>query len=161
MAAMAESPLAPHGILLVQAYPGQYSAEAIDRLRAAAPLARLIALLGSWCEGEPRSGLPLPGVVRIYWREAAVRFRRELPRWFEADSAWALPVTAAEEERLMATTNTPLPSGDGLVVIWVRRREVAELLADACRAVGCADRLAPSAVVRTGVRGRGSDLRRR
>ncbi len=28
--------------------------------RCAAPLARLIVLLGSWCHGEPRSGRPLP-----------------------------------------------------------------------------------------------------
>ena len=81
---LAEGLPAPHGIVLAQAYPGQFSPVAIDRLRNLAPLARLIAILGSWCEGEPRSGHPLPGVIRIYWHQAAERIRREFPRWFEA-----------------------------------------------------------------------------
>ena len=45
-ALVAASPQTPHGIVLVQAYPGLYSAAAVDCLRAAAPLARLIALTG-------------------------------------------------------------------------------------------------------------------
>jgi hypothetical protein len=137
-AALAEGSLAPHGIVLAQSYPGQFSPAGVERLRAAAPLARLIALAGNWCEGEPRSGRPLPGVVRIYWHEAAVRFRRELPRWFEADSAWSLAATASDEERLLASVAAPLPSGNGLIAIWTRRREMAELLADACRRAGYA-----------------------
>ena len=96
------------------------------------------ALLGSWCEGEPRSGRPLPGVVRVYWHEAAVRFRRELPRWCEADSAWSLPATASDEERLLVSNAAPLTSGEGLIAIWARRREMAELLADTCGAAGYA-----------------------
>jgi hypothetical protein len=55
-AALAHAALAPHGIVLLQTYPDQYSAAAVDRLRAFAPLARLIAIQGGWCEGEPRSG---------------------------------------------------------------------------------------------------------
>ena len=71
-AALAEGMLTAHVIVLAQAYPDQFSAAAIDRLRSLAPLARLIAILGSWCEGEPRSGHPLPGVIRMYWHQAAV-----------------------------------------------------------------------------------------
>ena len=147
--------IAPHGVVLAQAYPGQYSAAAGRApLVAAIPLARWLALLGSWCEGEPRSGHPLPGVVRVYWHEAAVRFRRELPRWFAPDSAWTLPVTANEEERLLAAAGRPLSSNvaatvyplaggvlsasEGLIAIRTTRREMAELLADACRAGGFA-----------------------
>jgi hypothetical protein len=108
----------------------------VDRLRTAAPLARLIVLLGSWCEGEPRSGRPLPGVVRVYWHEASARFRRELPCWFSRDSAWSLPITATDEERMLVTSTASLPRGSGLVAIWTRRREMADLLADACRCAG-------------------------
>ena len=47
-------------IVVAQAYPGQYAADRIDGLRRLAPLARVIGLLGSWCEGEVRSGRPWP-----------------------------------------------------------------------------------------------------
>ncbi len=54
----------PHAVVLAQARPGQFTDSAIDRLRGLAPLARWIAILGSWCEGESRSGHPLPGMTR-------------------------------------------------------------------------------------------------
>jgi hypothetical protein len=138
VAALSGDQASPHAIVLAQSYPGQFPAIEVERLRAAAPLARLIALLGSWCEGEPRSGQPPPGVVRVYWHEAAARFRRELPQWFARDSVWTLPMTATEEERQLATSGTPLPFGAGLVAIWTRRPEMAKLLSDACRSAGYA-----------------------
>ena len=137
--ALAEDLFTVHGIVLAQAYPGQFSAVAIDRLRSLAPLARLIAILGSWCEGEPRSGHPLPGVIRMYWHQAAVRIRWEFPRCFEAESSvWGLPATATDEERLLASIDAPLPEGRGLVALWTRRPEMEGLLADACHRGGYA-----------------------
>jgi len=138
-----------HGIVLAQTYPDQFSVVAIDRLRKLAPLARLIAILGSWCEGEPRSGHPLQGVIRIYWHQAAVRLRREfaggadgtrrVPATFETEgSAWRLPATASDEERLLAAVHLPLPKGNGLVAIWTRLPEMEGLLSDACRRGGYA-----------------------
>jgi hypothetical protein len=130
-------PYDPHGIVLAQAWPNQFSAPAVDRLRNLAPLARLIAIQGSWCEGEPRSGHPLPGVIRIYWHQAAIRIRLEFPLGIQSQgSAWRLPATATDEERLLASIAAPLPKGNGLVAIWTRRPEMEELLADACRRVG-------------------------
>ncbi len=135
--ALAEDLPTVHGIVLAQAYPDQFSVAAIDRLRSLAPLARLIAILGSWCEGEPRSGHPLPGVTRIYWHQAAVRLRREFPPCFETEgSAWRLPATATDEERLLASIRAPLPNGVGLVAIWTRQPEMECLLSDACRRGG-------------------------
>jgi hypothetical protein len=139
IAASSEGLLAPHAIVLVQAYPDQFPSAAIDRLRGLAPLVRLIVVQGSWCEGEPRSGRPLPGAIRMYWHQAALRIRREFPRWLQAeDSAWRLPVTASDEERLLAAIGAPLPKGDGLVAIWTRRPEMEALLSDACHKVGYA-----------------------
>jgi hypothetical protein len=125
--------------VLLQDYPDQFSGAAIDRLRNLAPLARLIAIQGSCCEGEPRSGHPLPGVIRMYWHQAAERIRREFPHGFAADAAaWRLPATATDEERLLAAVDEPLPMGRGLVAIWTRRPEMEGLLADACRRGGYA-----------------------
>jgi hypothetical protein len=138
-AAISEGSPAAHAIVLAQAYPSQFSVAAVDRLRSLAPLTRLIAILGCWCEGEPRSGHPLPGVVRMYWHQAAVEIRREFPHWLHPEgSAWRLPATATDEERLLASIRAPLPSGKGLVAIWTRRPDMEGLLADACRRAGYA-----------------------
>ena len=79
-AALAAGKIVPDVIVVVQAFPGQFSHAMVDRLRRAAPLARLIGLLGSWCEGETRTGSPWPGAVRTYWHQWAIRCDRELRR---------------------------------------------------------------------------------
>jgi hypothetical protein len=140
--ALADGSLAPQAIVLAQAWPDQFSAVQIDGLRRLAPLARLVAILGSWCEGEPRSGTPLPGVRRIYWHQAGVRIRREFSGFLNGMSpAWRLPVTATDEERLLASIDAPplVPAHrDGLIAIWTRRPEMHSLLSDACRRAGYA-----------------------
>jgi hypothetical protein len=137
LTALAEGGVTADGIVLVQAYPDQFPTAAIDRLRNQAPLARLVVIQGSWCEGEPRSGHPLPGVMRVYWHQAAVRIRREFSGWFENQgSLWRLPITATDEERLLASLEAPLPKGQGLVAIWTRRPEMEALLSDVCRKSG-------------------------
>src|SRR2546427_7236671 len=60
-----EAANAPIAMVLVQSRPGQISRGSVERLHAAAPLARLVALVGTWCDGELRSGRPWPGVVRV------------------------------------------------------------------------------------------------
>src|SRR5438105_6254944 len=67
----AESVHVPTAIVLAQSRPGQISRGNVERLRAAAPLARLVRLVGAWCEGEGRSESHSSGVVRvpvIAWR---------------------------------------------------------------------------------------------
>ncbi len=134
---LGESLPAPHAIVLAQEYPDQFSSLAMDRLRNLAPLARWIAIQGSWCEGEPRSGHPLLGVMHMYWHQTAIEIRREFPHWFQPHGClWRLPATATDEERLLAAIRAPLPSGKGLVAIWTRRPEMEGLLSDACRRAG-------------------------
>src|SRR5688500_4148457 len=76
--ALRDLPFEPDAILLAQSRPGQISHEDVERLHAAAPLARLIYLVGPWCEGELRSGQPCPGVVRVPWRAWQSRLPHEL-----------------------------------------------------------------------------------
>jgi len=92
----------PQVIVLAEAYPGQIGQAEVDRLRSLAPLARMIGVLGSWCEGETRTGKPWPGVLRVYWYEWG-SCRRELDRLRRGESKLlSLPSTATEEERLLA-----------------------------------------------------------
>jgi hypothetical protein len=73
----------------------------------------------------------------MYWHQAAVCIRREFPGSFQTEgSAWRLPATATDEERLLASLRAPLPAGKGLVALWTRRPEMEGLLSDACHRGG-------------------------
>jgi len=129
--------LAPEVVVLLQAYPAQFPAEDIERLRRAVPLARLVGLLGSWCEGEMRSGNPTPAAVRVYWHHAPPRFDRELRCLRDAcGGAWSLPLTATEEERLLADADRPVEQRPGLIAIHTDRFEMEVWLSSACRRRG-------------------------
>ncbi len=126
-------------IVVAQARPGEFSHAGIERLRQLAPLARVVALLGSWCEGEVRSGKPWPAAVRTYWHQWPARADRELRRLaLGRRSGWALPVTATEEERLLADSVRPLPARAGLIAISSPSGAMADWLAIACRQCGYA-----------------------
>ena len=129
--------LAPEVIVVAQAYPGEFTPEAVDRLRRLAPLARVVGLLGSWCEGEMRTGEPWPAAIRLYWHQWLAPCDRELGRLVDGRcSVWALPATATEEERLLAQDFRPPPQRDGLIVIHARRFETHDWLSTACRRHG-------------------------
>ena len=129
-----EGGVAPDVIVVAQAQPGQFAPEAVDRLRRLAPLARVLGLLGSWCEGESRTGEPWPA-IRLYWHQWLPQCDRELGRLLDGrGSSWSLPATATDEERLLARSVDPSPRRQGLVALCVRRFEMHDWLAAAlCR----------------------------
>jgi CheY-like chemotaxis protein len=134
---LAAGGFAPGVIVVAQAFPGQFSQEAIHRLRGLAPLARVFGLMGSWCEGEPRTGSPWPGVLRSYWHQWDVRCNREVRSLAQGRlSSWSLPPTATEEERLLANAATEWPKRQGLIVIDTRSAEMHAFLSTACRSRG-------------------------
>lgn len=126
----------PELVVLAQSYPGEFSPRAVEGLRRLAPLARIVGLLGSWCEGEARSGEPWPAVPRVYWHQWTRRASRELPRRGGGGGAsWQLPPTASEEERLLAVSPVDWAMGQGLVAVRTSCFEMAELMTDLlCRA---------------------------
>lgn len=127
----------PEVIVVAQSHPGQFSARQIDRLRRLAPLARVLALLGSWCEGEVRTGNPWPAVIRVYWHQWLPCWRQELARLRQGECpAWGLPVTASEEDRLLASAEAPAPTREGLIAICSPCFEMQDWLAAACRGRG-------------------------
>jgi CheY-like chemotaxis protein len=131
-------------IVLVQRSPGEFGAEEVARLQRRAPLARFIALLGSWCEGEMRTGRPIAGVTRVLWHQWPARFERLLP-WIRSgqSNAWSLPATTSPEEVLLADAPRQLHAAkrqamDRVTVGVVSDcRRMAEWLVDACRSWGC------------------------
>lgn len=86
----------PHQIILVQARPGEFHSADVDRIRNLVPLTRVSVLLGSWCEGETRSGFPLVDVPRIAWHN----LRSQMPQLAtELSSNKVLPMTTSEQVR--------------------------------------------------------------
>jgi hypothetical protein len=61
----------PEFMLIAQPLPGGVSQEQVELLRQTAPLAQIVIVAGSWCEGELRTGHPPEGVLRMYWHEFA------------------------------------------------------------------------------------------
>jgi hypothetical protein len=89
-----ESELPPELILLAQLRPGDdQQQQAIDRLYREAPLTRVIAVVGTWCEGELRTGKPLHGVIRSYWYDFLRWWRSALARWKRGEAPpWSQPL---------------------------------------------------------------------
>lgn len=127
---------APQGpadaIILACAHPGRFSQAEIEGLHRIAPLARLIALLGSWCEGETCSGRPGAGLLRVYWHEFTARLASEL-QGDEPSHLWCLPRTATDVERLELGCRP---------VSCQRRGLVAISAASCCTYAGLADAVA-------------------
>ena len=77
----------PEVLLLAQPRPGFYSAVDAAAVARVAPLTRLVVVAGTWCEGELRTGHPLPGTTRLYWYHFEAWWRRG----FAARAAGACP----------------------------------------------------------------------
>lgn len=90
----------PDAIVLCATRPGQISQAQVEDFRRKCPLSGLLALVGPWCEGEPRSGRPWPGVTRIYWHQWQPRLQEEIGQLFSADKR--LPATASDADRLLS-----------------------------------------------------------
>jgi hypothetical protein len=110
-------------ILIAQSRPGQFPQSVLESLHHAAPLTPLVGVLGSWCEGETRSGRPWKGIPRLYWHQLAPELARGLqqerrpgqPRWPQ----WQLPRTVTDSERALHASERLLP-GLGITTHFTR-----------------------------------------
>lgn len=119
----------PDLLLLLQSYPKEFSAEQLDALRRLAPLASVGVVLGPWCEGEGRSGKPLPGTWRMYWHQWQSRWGRQWERWFLGQRPlWGWPPTAIEEDDLLAAPMPPTPSRPARIGLFSLRPQSADWL---------------------------------
>lgn len=119
----------PDLVLLLQSYPKEFSAEQLDALRRLTPLASVGVVLGPWCEGEGRSGKPLPGTWRMYWHQWQGRWGRQWERWFQGRRPlWGWPPTAIEEDDLLAAPMPPPPSRHAPIGLFSLRPQSADWL---------------------------------
>ncbi|MBI3468929.1 MAG: hypothetical protein HY000_38485 [Planctomycetes bacterium] len=134
----------PELIILLQAWPSEFDPAALEELRRRAPLARVVNILGSWCEGETRSGTPLAGTTRLYWHQWQAHCALdEIQMAAGVCPSWGLPVTATEEDRLLWAAEHPAPvfldKGKELPIVGILSNQQAtwEWLASACEQLGC------------------------
>lgn len=127
----------PDLCVVLAARPGEFAPERIEALRHWAPLARVVGLLGSWCEGESRTGRPWTAVPRVYWHRWRAWFERELAAWENGEcGTLSLPLTATEEERLLHGGALSVDAGEVTIAIHSSSREMAGMLVEACAALG-------------------------
>jgi CheY-like chemotaxis protein len=124
-----------HSVIVAQSRPGQFTQHDMDRLNRALPLAHFIALLGSCCEGETRSGRPWPGVVRVYWHQWLARGPSEL-QLDVVPTSWQLPRTSSDAERVDYAMRTAPTPADGLIAIYTGQALFFHALARVCRIAG-------------------------
>jgi len=130
---------APDLVILAQRLPRQFNVKEVDQLRRKIPTTRFVAMLGSWCEGEERSGEPLPGVQRIYWHrwKAWWSVQQQLLAAGRCPD-WGQAVTLAEEDRQIVADaqDSPLSHLRGsrrMVAVAATHWEMSDWLCEACR----------------------------
>ena len=90
----------PDFLVLLRSWSGEFSDSWVLELQKKFPLAPILAVLGSWCEGEARTGTPLAGVHSMLWYDFAAMAPLECFAFEKGwASIWSLPVTVLPEER--------------------------------------------------------------
>jgi hypothetical protein len=134
--------------IVAQSRPDALSATLIQLLRRDAPLTRIVALLGTWCEGETRTGRPWPEVERIYWYEFPSWWRRQLAIRLDCGIHASLIEPPKSETRNRA---------QGLVALRTWVPDTAAVLSEVLQAAGYATAWRqpgrPAAVVRGAIAG--------
>jgi len=134
--------LQPETVILGLTRRGEHGVPELQQLQRQLPLANTIALVGSWCEGETRSGTPANGRCRVYWHQFCRWASGEL---FPASGGGGLrgepyllqlPKTVTENERTLIVSKRPLPPGHGRVAINTLQRVDYEALARVCGTAG-------------------------
>ena len=82
--------LSPSLVVISTPRPGCLDGGEVSQLRKAWPLAGVVVIADSWCEGETRTGRLPRGLVRLYRHQAGPWLQRELTRLRQGKCpAWA------------------------------------------------------------------------
>ncbi len=126
----------PDWIAVALRWPGEVRHTDLDALRRRFPLTPLLLVLGSWCEGETRSGNPYPETVRLFWHQFSSWFRGEFDRWQQQRGLCQLPTTVSPSERWLAAMPALPDHRTGRVLIRSSDLALGAFLRDACQSLG-------------------------
>src|SRR5579872_6491915 len=89
----------PDIVIVLQAWPDQYTADEVNELFALCPLARFLCCFGPWCDSDGRTRSIWPLAVRVPAAAFAARFHHELRLLGNGhDARPPLPLTASRTE---------------------------------------------------------------
>lgn len=133
-----QAPEEPAAILFLQARPGSIDQDDIEQFHHLAPQARLLMLVGPWCDGELRSGRPCEGVARMHWNQWPARLPHELGLAGPSNRPVYRSRMITEYDILLRTLTPALhrPLHAGHIAVATENREAFSVLADACWAIG-------------------------
>lgn len=121
-------------VVIAQSRRGIVSQNQAEKIVERFPDRPVVSLLGSWCEGEERSGSPIPGTIRIYWhqwngRVAGFLWALERNRL----SSWQMPKICSLTDRIQqeAVANTCWTNAKPPIVISALTDDAFAMLADA------------------------------
>ena len=154
----ADARIRPELIIVAQNRPGVVGSHRVERLRRSAPLAGVISLLGSWCEGQARTGRPMHGTLRLYWHEFAPWWRRQLAlRATGRCPDWGRPDSIGLQSPSLCTScsvlRTPHSIFHGVIALSTPGWETADALADVLQRAGYATVWQPPGGAAPAVRG--------
>jgi len=109
---LSEVKVEPTLVFLAQNRPGEWTSPRVEAVHRRWPAARLVMLLGSWCEGELRTGRPVPGVARTYWHQWAAHAGRYWEQRGAGEHPWNLPRTSTSVEQLQLVANVAMGQRD-------------------------------------------------
>jgi CheY-like chemotaxis protein len=127
--------VSPELVVFLQELPVVIRDSHVATLRRKWPLAGFVAVAGSWCEGELRTGKPLIGVPRVYWHEFPAWWQRQMDRRALGRCPQWIAACASESPADSAT----LPPGDqrgGVIVLSTPHRETADVLSETLQMAG-------------------------
>jgi hypothetical protein len=128
--------VSPELIVVAQSRPGSIPSNKVAELQRSSPLAGIVALAGSWCEGETRTGKPWPGIERLYWYEFPAWWRRQMAlRAAGLCPDWARPRESRFRISDFGFRIAAKPSR-GLIAICAGYRETADIFAEVLRRAG-------------------------
>ena len=88
-------------IVIAQSRRDQFSSAEVEKIQTTFSNTPIVSLLGSWCEGETRSGTPYPGLIRVYWHQWQGRYQKFVSQLADANlTDWHAPATSSIADRI-------------------------------------------------------------
>lgn len=135
----------PHRVVLLQSRASQFAQAHFDVAQRVIPETKWLAVIGSYAEGETRSGEPLVGIERVHWTAAVDRFARLCELHDEpSDLSSVQPRSlGGNPGQIVALNQGPRPFPYRLGVVAASNRLAGPVI-DACVAAGfCGEQLSP------------------
>ena len=157
--------LADHNFdLVVLAKSGRYEVEqsTVDAIRRIMPKVPIVVLLGSWCEGENRSGQRLEGTTSVLWHQWETKFEKFCSQFGEEQATdWHLPLTATVADRVRdfsPSANLLEKLSGSTVGISSNEKHSAESIRDLLAAYKCQSKWIRSGDIENGEGASGIDV---